>query len=917
MSLVGRRIEEGLLARLIETVRGGKSGVLVLRGDAGVGKTALLEEALTLASGFRIVRTVGVESEVELAFAALEHLCEPMLDRLDGLPGPQRDALSAAFGLSAATTPERFLVSLAALSLLSGAAGEQPLLCVIDDAQWLDRASAQALAFVARRLLADRVAMLFGTRSRSAELEGLPELVVEGLTDEDARTLLASVLEGPLDDRVRDRIVAETRGNPLALLELPRGLTRAQLAVGFAQTTSSPLSNRIEESFRRRLEELPLATQQLLLLASADELGDAAHVWRAARLMGIGPEAVVPAAAGLMEIGTRVQFRHPLVRSAVYRSAQMPERQAVHRALAEATDAALDPDRRAWHLAAAAPGPDEEIAEELQRSADRAQERGGVAAAAAFLERAGELTPDPQARALRQLLAAASYLTAGSSDKAQELLGLSAHRLVDPGWRAQAMRLEGAIRFAQGRGGETPALLFDAAVSLAGLDARLAREALMESFEAAMWAAQLTSRTSMLDVAEAARSLPAPAGDRSTANLLLIGYSERFTSGYRSGVEWWRRAAETQAEDVRGQARHQLLGMVWNATGELLDFERHSANARLRVRLAREEGALATLPVALSCLAWCERLGGRIDAAEALVAEAMDIGAAIGTPAMPGAQQVMRLAILVWRGEQEEARRVADEVSREAVARGQGLAITLARFCLTQLELSFGRYEEARVHALHVFDADPPYVCSMALGDMIEATVRSGDTNAARAALARLAERALAAGTPWGLGLLARGRALLADDEDAETFYEEALGHLSESGVITELARAHLLYGEWLRRQRRRRDARAQLRVAYDIFQATDAVAFAHRASVELLATGEHARARVSKLREQLTPQEQQVAQLAAEGESNAKIAAQLFISQHTVAYHLRKVFAKLGVTKRSQLADALGERFGVSALAG
>ena len=532
-----------------------------------------------------------------------------------------------------------------------------------------------------------------------------------------------------------------------------------------------------------------------------------------------------------------------------------------------------------------------------------------MTATAAFLERSAELTPDPQLQALRQLLAAAAYLTAGSSDKAQDLLELSTNRLSDPAWCAQAMRLQGAIRFATGRGGETPALLFDAAMALADLEPRLACQTLMESFEAAMWAQQFTSRTRMSDVARAARAHSALQGDPSTASLLLAGYSARFTDGYAAAVEWWRAAAEGEADDARGEPRLQLLGMVWNATGELLDFERHSAVARLRVRLAREQGALAALPVALSCLAWCERLSGRLDAADALVSEAIEIGGAIGTPAWPGAQQLMRLAVLVWRGSEEEARRIAEEVGREAVARGQGLAGSHAEFCLGQLELSYGRYEEARDYAIRVFDFDSPYTSSMALGDMLEATVRSGDDAGAKAALSRLSERALATQTPWALGLLARGRALLASDEDAEGFYKESLRYLIDSGVVTEVARGYLLFGEWLRRQRRRRDARAQLRIAHDMFQAMGAVGFGHRAGVELLATGEHARTRDPELRDRLTPQEQQVAQLAAEGESNADIAAQLFISQHTVAYHLRKVFAKLGVTKRRQLTGVLGEQ--------
>jgi DNA-binding CsgD family transcriptional regulator/tetratricopeptide (TPR) repeat protein len=917
--LFGRRQECNALDRLLASAQEGQSGVLVLRGEPGVGKTALLDYVLESASGFQVARAAGVESEVELAFAALQQLCAPMTGELDRLPAPQRDALDVAFGLKAGDPPERFLVGLAVLSLLSATAEEQPLLCVIDDAQWLDRASEQALAFVARRLLADPVAIVFATRAHNGELAGLPELVVEGLAREDARTLLASTIKAPpLDERVRDRIVAETRGNPLALLELPRGLTPAELAVGFGLHPALPLSGRIEESFQLRAEELPVDTQRLLLVASADQLGDPIMVSRAAEQLGVGPDAVAPATdAELLDVGADVRFRHPLVRSAVYRAAPLEERRAAHRALAAVTDLELDPDRRAWHLAAAAAGPDEEVASELERSAGRAQERGGLAAAAVFLERSAELTPDPQLQALRRLSAAGADLAAGANGRAQALLDQSVPHLVEPGARAQALRMEGVIRFADGRGGDTPSLFFDAAMALRDVDAGLARETLLEAFEAAMWAGRLTSGTTTTDVANAALTIPAPEDDRETASLILTGYTERLTAGYPRGVEGWRRGAGVALGEVAGEANLQTLGMLWNATGELFDFEAHSAAARRRVRLAREQGALVTMPVALSCLAWTELLSGRIETAEALVAEAVELATATGIPSMPGAQGMMTLGMLAWRGRDDEAKRVAEAVNAEAFARGQGLGITLAQFCLTTLELGHGRYEEARIAALNVFEEDPLYIGSIALADMVEATVRSGDRDAAEAALARLTERALATGTPWALGLLSRARALLAADAEAEAHYQAALDHLGRSGVVTDFARARLLYGEWLRRQRRRRDARLQLRVAHDMLQATGGGAFAHRASVELLATGEHARTRVTETRDQLTPQEQQVAQLAAGGESNAEIAAQLFISPHTVAYHLRKVFSKLGVTSRNQLPGAIGEQLEAAAPAG
>jgi DNA-binding CsgD family transcriptional regulator len=897
--LVGRRKERARLAALLASAREGRSGVLVLQGEAGAGKSALLDDAEASACGFRVARATGAQSEMELAFGALHQLCAPLLDRLDGLPPPQRDALGAAFGLRTGMAPERFLVGLATLSLLSATAESEPLLCVFEDAHWLDRPSAHALAFVARRLLAEPVALLFATRRRTEELAGLPELAVEGLRDADARTLLAGATVTPLDVRVSDCIVAESRGNPLALLELPRSFTPAELAVGFGVPVTASRSGTIEESFARRAGQLSVDAQRLLLVAAADQLGDADKVWRAAALLGVGRDAATAAAeAGLLDLDTTVRFRHPLVRSAVYRSAAVDERRRVHRALAEATDAEHDPDRRAWHRAAASSGPDEEVAAALERSAGRARVRGGPAATAVFLERAADLTPDPSRQALRRLLGAGADLAAGANDRARDLLERSTPYLADPAARARAMRMDGAIRFADGRGGDTPALLFDAAQALADLDVDMARETLFEAFEAAMWAGDLTTGTTMLDVAEAARELPAGEG-APPLSLLLSGYTERLTAGYAEAVPWWRRAAAAPPATTL-QWWH---GMAWNATGELFDYPRHLAIGRLRVRLARDEGALATLPVALSCLAWSERIGGRVDTAESLTAEAREIAAASGIPAMPGAHELMRMAMLAWRGVVEETESVGRAVTADAIARGQGLAVSLAQFMLLTLYLGHGRYEDARRAALHVFDDDPLYAGTIGLADVVEASARSDDPDAARAALERLRERALASGTPWALGLLARAGALLADGEDAETLYVEAIEQLDRSGVVTDLARAHLLHGEWLRRQRRRRDARRELRLAYDLLEGAGALAFAQRAETELLASGGHARARAPETRDALTPREQQIAAHAASGETNAEIAAQLFISPHTVAYHLRKVFAKLGIGSRRQLA--------------
>jgi DNA-binding CsgD family transcriptional regulator len=644
-----------------------------------------------------------------------------------------------------------------------------------------------------------------------------------------------------------------------------------------------------------------------LLVAAAEPIGDPVLVWRAAERLGITAEAADAAeSGGLVGFGARVTFRHPLVRSAIYRSATPRDRREAHRALTDATDPIVDPDRRAWHRAQATSDPDEDVADELERSAGRAQQRGGLAAAAAFLERSAELTPDPQRQGLRLLLAAYAQLMAGANDRAQALLEQSLPNLDDPPLRAQAMRMQGAIRFADGRGGETPALLFNAAMALRDVDVRMAREILMEALEAAMWAGRLSSGTAPLDVAQAARTLSPPEGDETTANLLLTGYTARLTDSYAKGVDWWRRAVRAYAEESGDQSRLRWDGMVWNATGELLDFERHSATARAWVRVAREHGAMATLPVALSGLAWCEILGGRFEAAEALISEAVEITAATGAPSMPGAQGINSLAVLAWRGREREARLLAETVTDEAVARGQGLGVAVVHLLMTKLELGLGHYEDARIGALDVFDQDPLYVGSMALGDAVEATVRTGDADAAQAALARLTERARASGTPWGLGLLARSRALLARDQDAEALYVEALEHLGRSGVATELARTHLLYGEWLRRARRRADAREHLRAAHGMFEAMGAGAFAERARRELVATGVTVRNRTTQRRDELSPQEAQIAQLARDGHTSREIGAQLFISPRTVDWHLRKVFAKLGIHSRKQLPAAL-----------
>src|SRR3954471_21313311 len=599
--LLGRRRECETLDHLVETVRAGQSAVLAVRGEAGVGKSALLAYLTECASGCRIARASGVQSEMELPFAGLHQLCAPMFDHLDGLPDPQRDALATAVGLSAGDPPDRFLVGLAVLSLLSEVADDQPLVCVVDEAQWQDRESAQALAFVARRLLAEAVGLVFAVRepSPTPDLDGLPELVVGGLDESDANALLRSVFPGRVDERVSDRIVTEARGNPLALLELPRGLTSAELAGGFGSPRMGmPLANRIEQSFLRQLEPLPAQTRRLLLTAAADPLGDVTLLWRAAGRLGLGIDAAAPAqAAGLIDLGARVRFRHPLLRSTVYRAATVSDRHEIHRALAEATDPDTDPDRRAWHRAQAASGPDETVADELERSAGRAQARGGVAAAAAFLARAAELTPDPAARGRRAVAAAQAKFDAGASDAALELLATAELAPLDELQRARLARLRAEVAFARTRGSTAPALLLDAARRLEPLDAAMARETHLEAMAAAMFAGRLGGEPGVRKAAEAARAAPAASQPPRAIDLLLDGLATRFTDGYAAGVPPLWKALDA-FHRVDGVTAHDArwLALACRLAQDLWDEELWHVLATDGVRVARETGALGAFP---------------------------------------------------------------------------------------------------------------------------------------------------------------------------------------------------------------------------------------------------------------------------------------------------------------------------------
>jgi|HubBroStandDraft_6_1064221.scaffolds.fasta_scaffold00389_3 DNA-binding CsgD family transcriptional regulator len=904
--LHGRRNEREVLDRVLAAVRGGQSGVLVVCGEAGVGKTALLESAIRSASGFRVLRAVGVESEMELAFAALQQLCAPMIDRLDRLPRPQQDALGVAFGLRSGDAPDRFLVGLAVLSLLAEVAEEQPLLCVVDDAQWLDRSSVQALVFVARRLLAESVALMLVTREPSEELEGLPRLVVEGLRDGDARALLGSAVRAPLDEQVRERLVAETRGNPLALLELPRGLALGELAGGFGLPDAPGLSGRIEGSFRRRFERLPAETQRLLLAAAAEPVGDPLLVWRAADLLGIGVQAAADT-DDLLTIGARVTFRHPLVRSAVYRAASPKDRQAVHRALADATDLEVDPDRRAWHLAQATSGFDEDVASELERSAGRAQARGGLAAAGAFLERATALTPEPSRRARRALAAAQAKHQAGAYDAALGLLAIAESGPLNELQGAQVDLLRGQISFDSSRGSEAPPLLLKAAKRLEPVDPGLAREIYLDAVAAAIFAGRLFNDYGLREIAQAVRAAPSPSRPARGPQLLLEGFTLLVTDGYRAGVPVLNHALSAfRGDEVSAEEGLRWLWVACTAAGLVWDFDAWDVLSGRLVRLARDTGALSALPFALNSRGGLHLVEGKPILADSLAKEAAAVNEATGSSIAPYAA----VALVAFRGREAEASELIEETRVEVLRRGEGAGLTFVLWASAVLYNGLGRYEDALAAAVQAReDSNAAWFRTWGLVELVEAAARCGKHELAVDALDRLSQTTSASGTDWALGVQARSRALLTEGDAAEPLYREAIERLERTRVRVELARAHLLYGEWLRRERRRLDAREQLRTADTLFTEFGMEAFAERARVELEATGEHARKRTVETRDDLTPQEAQISRLAADGATNQEIAAQLFISPSTVDYHLRKAFRKLGVKSRHQLKLHLLQR--------
>ncbi|MDQ0904891.1 DNA-binding CsgD family transcriptional regulator/tetratricopeptide (TPR) repeat protein [Streptomyces canus] len=899
--LLGRDAERAVFDRMLAAVATGESRVLVVHGAPGVGKSALLRYAEHAAADMQILSAVGVESEMELPYATLHQLCAPLLSRLEQLPGPQRAALETVFGIRAGEPPERFLVGLAVLTLLSNASEEHPLLCVIDDAQWVDQASLQVLGFVARRLLAESVAIVFGVRERPKELFGLAELEITGLRDADAHSLLDSVTHGRLDRQVRDRIVTETRGNPLALLELPHGLTVTQMAGGFGLLRADTLPGRIERNFLTRISALPEPARLLLLIAAAEPVGDPVLVWGAADRLGLTPKETL--AGGVQEwlsLDARVTFRHPLVRSAVYRSASSVDRRAAHLALAEVTDPQADPDRRAWHRASATASPDESVAAELERSADRAQARGGLAAAAAFLQRCAALTEDTSRRAERSVAAAEATLQAGDLDVARRFAEVADRAAQNELQHARAQLIRSRIIFAAGLNQEAPPLLLRAAQRLEPFDMDLARETYLVAWGAAALLA--VHSDSLRTISEAARALPPRAGAPRAVDLVLEGCALLVTDGRAAAMPVLQQALEA----LSNPSANDALSWVWVAnavSATVWDEQAMRVLVGRVVEQARAAGALAELPFSLTSLGIAISWTGDFTATDMIVTEIKDVCAATGVPIAPHVE--LRLSAL--RGRAAEAEALIAATTEEAGASGQLMGVTVAQWAAAVLSNGLGRYEQALAAAQVCTQMGELWVSVWALPELVEAAVRAGDGDVARAALQDLAEATEPSDTDWALGVLARSRALVSGDA-AENLYCEAIERLGRTELRPELARAHLLYGEWLRRDRRRGEAREQLRTAYEMFVSIGMEAFAERARGELVATGERIGSRTIEAPsgEELTAQERQVALLVRDGLTNPEIGTRLFLSPRTVEWHLRKVFAKLSITSRRQLGDVL-----------
>lgn len=902
--LLGRHAECRRVEQLLGEAKAGHSGALVVRGEAGIGKTALLQHLRGRAEerGFRIETSTGVEAETQFAYAGLHQVCAPLLDQMPALPEPQQLALSVALGRDAGSAPDRFLVGLAALGLLSEAAERNGLLCLVDDAQWLDQASAEVLAFVARRIGAERLAMVFSLRddgTGGTVFAGLPELHLSRLGDADARMLLDSVVPAPLDDEVRDRIIAEARGNPLALLELPAHTPPARLAGGFQQPDLSDVSSRVQTEYRNRADGLPEESRMLLLIAAADPTGDPALLWRAAAHAGIAPDSAAPAeSAGLVEIESRVRFRHPLARSAVYRAADQTDRRRAHAALAAVTDPATEPDRVAWHAAQASSGVDERVAAELERSATRASARGGYAAAGAFLLRATQLTPNPADRAGRALEAAHAVHEAGASDTALDLLATAEAGPLDDFQRARLALLRAQIVFHLTRRQDVPEMLLRAAGDMAPFDSDLAHETHLHALDAALVVGGPTTH----NVAEAALADPSLERARRPADRLLLALSTTMIRGFAEGVPPLRDALQSLCDPAPSDSqRKRYRSWLWLAARSavgILDDDLAYRLAEANVRSAREAGSLAGLASALNFHANILALGGELTRAGEMAGQSSAISESTGGATMRHAETI----VSAWRGDAAAVSRLHGLTLQDPRNPADGAEVGLAAYAMAVLHNALGDYEKAQRAATITCECVALSLSSVGLAELIEASARVGDTQSAARALEELSDRADACDTSWARGVEARSRALTIVGQTAEPHYRAAIEHLEASRMAGEAARAHLVYGEWLRREGRRQEAREELRIAHDLLSRIGAEAFAARAANELRATGEHPRKRTTQSAHELTAQELQIARHVATGATSREVGAQLFLSPRTIEAHLRSIYRKLGITSRREL---------------
>jgi DNA-binding CsgD family transcriptional regulator len=904
--LYGRDAERALIGALLDAARSSRSGSLVLRGEPGAGKTALLEDTRERAADMHVLWARGVESESELPFAGLHQLTRPALHLIERLPAPQAAALQGALGLAERAGDDRFLISAACLTLLAELADGRPVLCLIDDAQWLDRSSTDALLFVARRLDAEGIVMLFAAREgdvHAFEARGLGDLELRGLDAEAAAAMIAHSAEGDVAASVRDLLIEQAHGNALALVELPSALSAAQLAGTERLPETLPLTRDVERLFGERVSRLPEATQRLLSLIAADDTGRLDPVMRAAEALGIGADALGAAErAGLVSVhGPSVELRHPLVRSAVYHGLSSSERRAAHLALADALEDDREADQRAWHRAAAAVGPDATVADELESTAERARLRSGHAAAASALERAAELSTDTGGEARRLVLGADAAWHAGTPERALSLLDRATPNVQGADLKARVTHLRGLIAYWCGDLLDAASILAAGVPEAATVDLRTALEMLFDAGEAAGLAGDMQR---VIEIGRIAGGLPEPrTPEERFLKELPVALASLLGGRSASDVPLALRVID-QAENfdeprwlLRGAAAAALAG----------DHSRELALLRRATSLARTSGAVDELTHVLMFVTLQGPLNGRFG----VEAEALE-GLALAREAGLENSAAQQLAALTWlaavKGQDELCLARAGEAGESAGAHGGGFALAVAEWGVAELELSRRRAQDAVARLTRLSTAGPgeghPFVTLASCADLVEACVRTARHEQARAAFTVLEGFASGGAPDWALGLAARCRALLATEPaEMEAAFAEALELHAAADRSFDRARSEFLLGEHLRRQRRRVESRDHLRVALRAFEALGAEAWAERARAELRASGETARRRDPSTIDQLTPQELQVARFVAQGLSNKQVAAQLFLSPRTIDTHLRSVFAKLDITSRTQLA--------------